>query len=96
MLFRSKGVVSALRVQQKGITWGSGDNLLDTEVVVVFKNKAGYAFGFQLRNDERLHSNRAMLDLLRDAFAHGIEADITYDETRGRMAGAIVQVTLAR
>lgn len=89
------GLIESIRVQSVG-TYGSGDNALSAEVIVVFKNKPGHAFGFQLRNDSQRHAKRAMLDLLRDAFRYNLPVDITYDQTKGKKAGVIVQVTLSR
>ena len=52
-LLNAKGKLTLLRVHDVGSSYGPPTDRIDVEVVIWLDSKPGYAFGFQLRNDEQ-------------------------------------------
>ncbi len=91
------GKISSLRVQDVGISYGSGNNRLDAEVIIKFTNRPNHSYALRLRaNDQKIYARNGMLSLLREALKYNWDVNITYNETTGRMAGYIVQVTVRK
>jgi hypothetical protein len=53
-LKQTSGKLNVLRVHDVGTRYGPPTDQINVEVVITLKNKPGYAFGFQLRNDNRV------------------------------------------
>ncbi len=73
------GKITHIRCNDIGHVWGSGNDVLTTEVIVQISSAPNYAFGFELRpGDQNLPANLAMLSVLRDAFVHNLDVVISY------------------
>ncbi len=90
------GVLTMLRVHEKGTGWGPPDDAIDVEVVFTLSGADERAFGFQLRKDDNLLAQRGMLDLLRDGFGHQwtVHTDARIDD--GKINGIAFRVWLTR
>jgi hypothetical protein len=80
-LIAYSGKVSFLRVHEVSSQYGPASDRINAEVVFQLAQVPGKTFGLQLRNDTNRLTHYAAVDLLRDAFAHGLtvvtEADFT-------------------
>lgn len=90
------GILSLLRVHDKGTKYGPPDDRIDVEVVVQFANRPNEAFGFQLRSDTQGAAREGMLGLLRDGFNHGWTTTIDYERAAGHRHGVAIRVWLTR
>jgi len=91
---RRSGRVSFLRVNDRG-GFGPSDDFLDAEAIGKISSEPTHAFGFTLRNDERLPSHQAMLDLLRDGLVHNqVQTTVEYDLEDGRSNGFVIRIEL--
>jgi hypothetical protein len=61
-------------MHERGGGFGPPTDRLDAEVVVRLDTEPGKAFSFRLRADDDERKARGQLDLLRDAFRHGIDS----------------------
>ena len=95
-LLNTSGRIAVLRVHDVGTKYGPPSDQIDVEVVVTLQNQPGKAFGFQLRGDGNQQARRAMLDLLRDAFAANLPVSMDYNITPGRNNGVVIRVWLTR
>jgi hypothetical protein len=89
----ARGRVKLLRVNDIGSGYGPPTDKIDAEVVMELDTQPGRAFGFKLRKDAKLAANKAMLDLLRDAFAHDHPIAIEYKRT-GLSNGELIRASL--
>ena len=78
-IFSTTGHIVFLRVHDVGTGFGPPLDFLDAEVIVRLDSSPDRAFGFQLRK-EREPEQRAMLDLIRDAFQDGREVTIEFEQ----------------
>jgi hypothetical protein len=95
-LVNTSGRIAVLRVHDVGTKYGPPSDQIDVEVVVTLQNQPGKAFGFQLRGDGNQQARRAMLDLLRDAFAANLPVSMDYNVTPGKNNGVVIRVWLTR
>jgi len=95
-LLNTSGRIAVLRVHDVGTKYGPPADQIDVEVVVTLQNQPGKAFGFQLRGDGNQQARRAMLDLLRDAFAANLPVSMDYNITPGKNNGVVIRVWLTR
>lgn len=73
------GKLTYLRCNDIGHQWGSGSDVLYTQVIVRISALPSHAFGFDLRpGDQNLPANLAMLAVLRDAFVHNLDVSIAF------------------
>jgi hypothetical protein len=89
------GRVTMLRVHDLGTGYGPSNDFLDGEVVIHLDHGT-MGLGFQLRNDGNLPVNRAMLDLLHDAFRNDWTVVIHYWILPGKNNGEIYRVILTK
>ena len=94
-LLQASGPLTFLRVHETGTRYGPPTDQLDVEIIFGIKGKDG-AFGFQLRDNAAGPARRAMLDLLRDAFAHEWVVHTDYEIDAGRKNGTAIRVWLTR
>ncbi len=93
----SSGKISLLRVTFTGDNWGSGDDILRTEVIVMLEGDNKRAFGFDLHTgDKELPNHLGMLSVLRDAYVHDLPIDLTYWLEEGKNNGYIGRVQFTR
>jgi hypothetical protein len=95
-LKQTSGKLNVLRVHDVGTRYGPPTDQINVEVVITLKNKPGYAFGFQLRNDQNQPVRQGMLDLLRDAFNNNWTVTIDYEIANGKKNGVIRRTWLTR
>lgn len=84
-ILAATGKVTMLRAHDQGTRYGPADDSIDAEVVIWLNTHPGQSFGFQLRDNERTPSRRAMYDLLLQAYIHDWTVRIDYfqiDPTR--------------
>ncbi len=91
-LLQGNGRITLLRAHVVGSAFGPAHDRIDVEVVFQVDTLPGKAFGFQLRNDGNAVANRAMFDLLRDAFAQGIPVGFDYEIDDGKSHGIAIRV----
>ena len=89
--FRSTGKMTLLRCHEVGTGYGPDSDHIDVEVVVQLDSRPNEAYGFTLRDDDRLPSHQGMLDLLRDAFNEGWTTTLVYDLPDGKRHGLLVR-----
>jgi hypothetical protein len=95
-ILESAGKLTYLRVHDVGSKWGPPQDALDVEVVFKLDRDPDKAFGFTLRDDTNRAAHQGMLDLLRDAFAHGWNVTTDYDLAAGKKNGRAIRVWLTR
>jgi hypothetical protein len=86
-----EGIVSLLRVHNKGTKYGPPHDKIDAEVIVHLDTQPEKAFGFKLRRDANEPVASGMLDLLRDAFGRGSRVRLEFVRVGCRI-GRIVRV----
>jgi hypothetical protein len=94
-----KGITGKIKHLRVGdlVGWGSGSDVINTEVVVVFDTAPTQAFGFYLKaNDPNLPSRLGMLSLLRDAYVHKLTIGCAYEIDPGKKNGILRRVDLAQ
>jgi len=92
----AQGRITFLRVQDQGIGFGSANDFLEVEAVILLDSQPGKGFGFQLRDDQNRPTREAMLQLLRDAFAGNEPVTIDFVRSTGKNNGTVVGVTLTK
>lgn len=95
-LWESSGKVALLRVHDVGTAYGPANDKIDVEVILWLDTKPGMAFGFQLRDDANRPARQGMLDLLRDALAHGYSVTIDYNIDPGKKNGVIIRTWVTK
>jgi hypothetical protein len=95
-LWESSGKVALLRVHDVGTAYGPANDKIDVEVILWLDTKPGMAFGFQLRDDANRPARQGMLDLLRDALAHGYTVTIDYNIDPGKKNGLIIRTWVTK
>lgn len=95
-LQQTSGKLNFLRVHDVGTGYGPATDKINVEVVVQLDGKPGYAFGFQLRNDQNRPVRQGMLDLLRDAFNNNWDVTIDYEIANGNKNGIIRRIWLTK
>ena len=99
MEFRAKtGKIMHLRVNDLNHQWGSGNDILRTEVIVQLDTPPkDEAFGFELREDDpNLPSRSAMLSVLRDAYVHKLTVSLAFDIEHGKKCGPLRRIDLSQ
>ena len=95
-LWESSGKLALLRVHDVGTAYGPPNDTIDVEVILWLDTKPGMAFGFQLRDDANRPARQGMLDLLRDALAHGYTVTIDYNIENGKKNGVIIRTWVTK
>lgn len=85
-----EGAVALIRAHDVGSRYGPPDEQLDVEGVVQLENNPQMAYGLQLRNDRDGRANKAMFEILRDAFTANEAVRIEYTRT-GNHSGQIMR-----
>jgi hypothetical protein len=62
------GKVIYLRAHDVGSAYGPPNDQIDAEVIVKLDSDPSSAYGFQLRQDDKLPARQGMFQLLMDAF----------------------------
>jgi hypothetical protein len=93
-LLNGSGKITMLRAHVVGSAFGPPSDRIDVEVVFQVDTIANTSFGFQLRNDGNVHANRAMFDLLRDAFERSLRVTFDYEIGEGKRNGLAIRVWL--
>jgi hypothetical protein len=88
-----KGQIKFLRVGDPTNVWGSPNDAMHTEVVVILDSHPEIAAGIQLEDgDPGLPSRLAMLSVLRDAYVHKLQVGIAVDLPEGKKNGTLRRV----
>ena len=95
-LLQTSGQLALLRVHALGSKYGPPQDQIDVEVVVKLANQPDKAFGFQLRDDAQGPVRRAMLDIMRDAFAQNWTVTIDYFLDPGKQNGIVHRVWVVK
>jgi hypothetical protein len=95
-LLEKSGKIVFLRAHDLGTGYGPPSDQLDVEAVFILNALGDGAYGFQLRNDEKLPARQAMFSLLRDAFVHNLTVIADYLIEPGRINGTAIRVALIR
>ena len=97
LTFANGKKIRLLRVSSTGASWGSGDDMLRTEVIVQLEGDTQRAFGFDLHaGHEELPNHLGMLSLLKDAYIHDLPVSIAYWLEEGKNNGYIHRVEVLR
>ena len=95
-LLEKTGKIVFLRAHDLGTGYGPPNDQLDVEAVFILNAIGDGAYGFQLRNDDKLPARQAMFSLLRDAFVNNLPVTADYLIDPGRKNGIAIRVALTR
>jgi hypothetical protein len=95
-LLEKTGKIVFLRAHDLGTGFGPPTDQIDVEAVFILNAVAEGAFGFQLRNDDKLPARQAMFGLLRDAFVNNLPVTADYLIDPGKKNGIAIRVALTR
>lgn len=95
-LLEKTGKIVFLRAHDLGTGYGPPNDELDVEAVFILNAIGDGAYGFQLRNDDKLPARQAMFDLLRDAFVNSLPVTADYLIDTGKKNGIAIRVALIR
>ena len=95
-LLEKTGKVVFLRAHDLGTRYGPPNDQLDVEAVFILNAIGDGAYGFQLRNDDKLPARQAMFSLLRDAFVNNLPVTADYLIDTGKQNGIAIRVALIR
>jgi hypothetical protein len=90
-VLNASGHLTFLRAHDVGTGFGRPPNFLDGEVVCLLDSIPWLSLGFKLRADGERATRRAMLALLRAAFAANHPVSIDYIRTAPRV-GTVIRV----
>lgn len=86
------GKITFLRVNAIGAGYGPPTDFIDADVIVKLGGPGAY--GLKLRDDANRHTDRAMFDLLREAYAHGWPVTLDYAEIKNAHNGLVLRVAV--
>jgi hypothetical protein len=95
-LLEKTGKIIFLRAHDLGTGYGPPNDQLDVEAVFILNAIGDGAYGFQLRNDDKLPARQAMFSLLRDAFVNNLPVTADYLIDPGKKNGIAIRVALIR
>ena len=95
-LLEKTGKIVFLRAHDLGTGYGPPNDELDVEAVFILNAIGDGAYGFQLRNDDKLPARQAMFSLLRDAFVNNLTVIADYLIDPGKQNGVAIRVALIR
>jgi hypothetical protein len=95
-LLEKTGKIIFLRAHDLGTAYGPPNDQLDVEAVFILNAIGDGAYGFQLRNDDKLPARQAMFSLLRDAFVNNLPVTADYLIDPGKRNGIAIRVALIR
>lgn len=95
-LLEKTGKLVFLRAHDLGTGYGPPNDELDVEAVFILNAIGDGAYGFQLRNDDKLPARQAMFSLLRDAFVNNLPVTADYLIDSGKKNGIAIRVALTR
>lgn len=95
-LLEKTGKIVFLRAHDLGTGFGPPNDALDVEAVFILNAIGDGAFGFQLRNDDKLPARQAMFTLLRDAFVNNLPVTADFLIDPGKKNGIAIRVALTR
>ena len=95
-LLEKTGKIVFLRAHDLGTAYGPPNDQLDVEAVFILNAIGDGAYGFQLRNDDKLPARQAMFSLLRDAFVNNLPVTADYLIDPGKKNGIAIRVALTR
>jgi hypothetical protein len=95
-LLEKTGKIIFLRAHDLGTAYGPPNDQLDVEAVFILNAIGDGAYGFQLRNDDKLPARQAMFGLLRDAFVNNLPVTADYLIDPGKKNGIAIRVALIR
>ncbi len=94
-LLQTTGRITLLRAHDVGTGWGPTSDSIDGEVVIKLDSRPDQAYGFQLRNDDKLLARQGMLDLLRRAFNDDLIVTVNYLIESGKNNGILLRAWLS-
>jgi hypothetical protein len=95
-LLEKTGKIVFLRAHDLGTRFGPPNDELDVEAVFILNAIGDGAFGFQLRNDDKLPARQAMFSLLRDAFVNNLPVTADFLIDPGKKNGIAIRIALTR
>src|SRR2546430_12288937 len=95
-LLEKTGKIVFLRAHDLGTKFGPPTDQLDVEAVFILNAISEGAFGFQLRNDDKLPARQAMFSLLRDAFVNNLAVTADFLIDPGKKNGVAIRIALTR
>ncbi|MEO8053135.1 MAG: hypothetical protein ABI833_22235 [Acidobacteriota bacterium] len=95
-MLEKTGKIVFLRAHDLGTAFGPPNDQLDVEAVFILNAIGDGAFGFQLRNDNKLPARQAMFSLLRDAFVNNLTVTADFLIDPGKKNGVAIRVALTR
>lgn len=95
-LLEKTGKIVFLRAHDLGTGYGPPNDELDVEAVFILNAIGDGAYGFQLRNDEKLPARQAMFSLLRDALVNNLPVTTDFFIDSGKKNGIAIRVALTR
>lgn len=93
-LLQKTGKIVFLRAHDVGTKFGPPNDELDVEAVFILNAMGEGAFGFQLRQDEKLPARNAMFSLLRDAFVNNLPVTADFLIDTGKKNGTAIRIAL--
>lgn len=95
-LIEKTGKIVFLRAHDLGTAYGPPNDQLDVEAVFILNAIGDGAYGFQLRNEDKLPARQAMFSLLRDAFVNNLPVTTDFLIDTGKKNGIAIRVALIR
>jgi hypothetical protein len=95
-LFESEGIVTFLRANEVGDSFGPPGDAIQVEAICQLDSLPGFSFGFELRNDKQRPAHQAMFDLLEQSFVNDLNVLIDYLIPEGNKNGTIIRVALTK
>jgi len=95
-LLEKTGKIVFLRAHDPGTKFGPPNDQLDVEAVFILNAISEGAYGFQLRNDDKLPARQAMFSLLRDAFVNNLTVTADFLIDPGKKNGVAIRIALTR
>ena len=95
-LLEKTGKIVFLRAHDLGTAYGPPNDELDVEAVFILNAIGDGAYGFQLRNDDKLPARQAMFSLLRDAFVNNLPVTADFLIDTGKKNGVAIRIALIR
>jgi hypothetical protein len=95
-ILQKTGKIVFLRAHDAGTGYGPAYDYLDVEAVFILNALDGGAYGFQLRNDDKLPARQAMFSLLRDAYVNNFAVTADYEIDPEKQNGIAFRIALVR
>lgn len=95
-VLQKTGKISLLRAHELNTGYGPEGDQIDGEIIFKFAGSTSRSYGFELRDNNKLPAQRAMLDLLRDGFNHNWDVTCDYRVEEGKSNAQAFRIWLTK